>query len=290
MVYLSFVAFFDSISLFQWNLNHFIEPNFGIRIENLSPFTCKFFIFIQLFCMHSSALLLSFMCIDRYISIKSIPGSIYNRLPFSTFKSSLFWSFTIIITMFLFNLHILIFNGNFINVFEQNFTLIKNFNGSFKNFTVNFKIEEKCYWYTPNLKIYPAIDLINLVVYNLIPFTIMVTFNCLLIKSILPTKHFKGTLNQNSSNQKFRRKRITILILAVTFAFLIMTTPASISYGFFSENLKKTKKKFTLLRLLDNLAFFFHSTLFMNCYITNSKFRKCCSYFPKYLNYSLNKA
>lgn len=276
MIYLSFVAFFDTLSLFQWNLNHFTEPNFGIRLESLNLFSCKFIIFIQLFSMHSSALLLSFMCIDRFISIKSTPGSIYSRLPFSTLKSSLFWSLTIIITMFLFNFHILIFNGNFIQVFEQNFTSIKAFNSSLKNYTINLKIEERCYWYAPNFKIYPAIDLINLVMYNFIPFTIMIIFNFLLIKSILPIKYFKDSFNQSSINRRRRKTRITILTLTVTFAFLLMTTPASISYGFFTEKFQKTKHMVTLFRLLDNLAFLFHSTLFFNCYITNSKFRKYC--------------
>ncbi|RNA17879.1 rhodopsin-like protein [Brachionus plicatilis] len=125
MVFLSFVAIFDTLSLFEWNLNHFLGPNFGIRLEFQNLFNCKFFVFLQVYSLQVSALLLSIMCIDRYVTISSIPGSIYSRMPFSTVKNS---------------------------------TQTTSFNGSLQTSFRIIRRKEKCYWYTENFRFYPTID------------------------------------------------------------------------------------------------------------------------------------
>ena len=76
------------------------------------------------------------MCVDRFISIKSIPGSFYSRLPFGTIKSAYIWCGCITLIMFLFNIHILIFNGNYIKVIQTNITEIE-----FVNETLIFSFE-----------------------------------------------------------------------------------------------------------------------------------------------------
>lgn len=111
MVILSFVVILDTLSLFDWNLNHYLQPNFGFSMEYLNLFTCKFVLFIQYFSLQSSAFLLSFVSIDRFVTIRKIPGSIYSRLPFGTVKSAFFWSMGIVLAIFILNMHILILNG-----------------------------------------------------------------------------------------------------------------------------------------------------------------------------------
>lgn len=282
MVFLSFVAIFDTISLFEWNLNRFLYPNFLFALENLNLFSCKLVIFIQVFSLHSSANLLSLMCVDRFVSIKAIPGSFYSRLPFSTVKSSFIWSLFITIIMFLFNIHVLIFNGNYIKINEKNITELEYINGTTFNKFNLFNQSENCYWYSENFKIVPTLDRINFIVYNLIPFSLMVVFNVLLIvTTLIENKSSKYLSNKKALKSMRKKRRLTISILSISLAFILMTAPSSMVFGFFSQDIIKIKNGLLILNILDSIAFLFHSSLFFNCFITNIKFRKFCIGFFK---------
>ena len=276
MVYLSFIAILDTLSLFEWNLNHFLSPNFNIELEYLNVFNCKFFIFIQVFSFHCSANLLSIMCIDRFVTINSMPGSLFSRLPFSTVKSSYIWSISLLVFFFIFNSHLLILNGNYVNVkFKNETEFTINTNGTLISNVKTIKIEKLCYWYSPTYRIYPLLDHINLVVYNLIPFTIMMTFNVLLItKTLLMNKSSKYLNDKEALKAMKKKRRLTISILSITFAFIIMTTPSSIIFGFYYDVFSETFGGQSVLNILDSFAFLYHSSLFLNSLITNVKFRK----------------
>lgn len=280
MVFLSFVAIFDTVSLFEWNLNHFLYPNFLFTLEDLNLFTCKGVVFIQVFSLYTAANILSLMCVDRFISIKSTPGSFYSRLPFSTIKSSFIWSIVITIIMFLFNIHVLIFNGNYIQVYEKNMSILEFKNGTIFNKFKLFNKTENCFWYSENFKIFPTLDKINLIVYNIIPFSVMIIFNILLIiTTLIDDKSSRYLSNKKALKSMKKKRRLTISILSISFSFIIMTTPSSMAYGFFSDDLIKIKNGLLILHLLDSIAFLFHCSLFFNCFITNTKFRKYCQGF-----------
>ena len=66
--------------------------------------------------MHSSALLASFISIDRYFTIILRPGS---KLPFGTPRKALIWSATITLLVVLINFHILILNGHTTTAYEN---------------------------------------------------------------------------------------------------------------------------------------------------------------------------
>ncbi|CAF0968135.1 unnamed protein product [Brachionus calyciflorus] len=277
MVFLSFVAIFDTISLFEWNLNHFLVPNFLIALERLNLFSCKIVIFIQIFSLHTSANLLSLMCVDRFVSIKSIPGSFYSRLPFGTIKSAYIWCGCITLIMFLFNIHILIFNGNYIKVIQTNVTEKELVNRTFHYIFKLHNETEICYWYSETIRIFPTMDKINLIVYNIIPFCIMLVFNILLIISTLLDNKSSKYLSNEKALKSIRKKRvITISIISITLAFMILTTPSSLSFGFFFDEISNLKNGSLLFNIFDNISFIFHSSLFFNSFITNTKFRKFC--------------
>lgn len=65
MVYLSFISITDSLSLLVWNLDHYLTPNHGIKIERISELVCRISTFEQFVSLQSSALLLSMVTIDR---------------------------------------------------------------------------------------------------------------------------------------------------------------------------------------------------------------------------------
>lgn len=122
MVYLSFVVIVDTLSLFDWNLSHYLKPTFNIHMEYIDVFTCKFFGFHQYYLLQASGFLLSFVSIDRFVSIRKTPGSIYSRLPFGTPKSAFFWSVAIMLILFIMNMHILILSGFYQYPVESNNT------------------------------------------------------------------------------------------------------------------------------------------------------------------------
>lgn len=276
MVFLSFVAIADTASLFVWNLNHFLKPNFKIELEYLDRFSCKFFPFLQLFSLQLSSNLLSIMCIDRFITIISTPGSIYSRLPFSTLKTAYIWSGLITVILFFLNFHFLLFNGNYWPIKSQyNITITTFINGTYLNQTQSEVVYDKCFWYTSEFRIYPLWDKINLAVYNFFPFAVMTIFNFLLItKTLMQNKSLKTMKNKNEIKAFLKKRRLTISILSITFAFIIMTMPGTISFGFFFDYFLSIPNGVAIINLIDFFAFLFHSSLFFNCFFTNVKFRK----------------
>ncbi|CAF0892366.1 unnamed protein product [Brachionus calyciflorus] len=277
MVFLSFVAIFDTVALFEYNFNHFLYPNFLIELEKLNRFSCKFVVFIQVFSLHVTANLLSLMCVDRFVSIKSIPGSFYSRLPFGTIKSAYIWSGMIIIFLFLFNIHVLIFNGNYIKILQKNKTEHVIINGTFSSIFNLYNETENCEWYTETIKLFPAMDIVNLIVYNIIPLSVMIIFNTLLIvTTLLDNKSLKYLSNEKALKSIRKKRNLTISIISITFAFMVMTTPSTIIFSFFQSDFNRFKNSRIVLRSLDSIAFLFHSTIFFNCLLTNTKFRKFC--------------
>jgi hypothetical protein len=215
--------------------------NFLFEFFNIA--SCKIFVFIQFFSLESSGFLLSMLSVDRYISVISIPGSFASRLPFRTPKSAHLWSCVIIGLVFILNCHILILNGYYEQTFEKNQTISKLI----------------CYKNINGFQLNPLWENVHLILYSLIPFIIMIVFNILLIKKISSIKNSnKGSVIRNIKS-----------ILAITFLFLIMTLPSSVSYVFFQQ----TSPKMVLL-LLDDLSFLNNSILFFSFFLTNLKFRK----------------
>ena len=149
MVYIAFLVVTDTISLFIWNLARYTEPNLGFRIEWLSLFTCRFFSFFQYFSLEASGFLLAFVSIDRFITVRSLPGSMLKKLPFATAKSALVWSIIVLLSIFTLNSHILILNGFFISEdTESNKTSVLN-----RTFNASEQLRLVCYKYQTGFKV-----------------------------------------------------------------------------------------------------------------------------------------
>lgn len=113
MVFLSFVAVTDTVSLFEWNLGHYLEltRNFDLLKINV-PF-CRIYQFTQYVSLQSSALILSAMCVDRYVTVSALPSSILYNFPFRTLKTACVWSIGIIFFACSLNFNILLQCGIF---------------------------------------------------------------------------------------------------------------------------------------------------------------------------------
>lgn len=296
MVYLSFIAVFDTLSLFEWNLNHFLRPNFKIEIEFLSLFNCRFFVFIQYFSLQSSASLLSIMCVDRFITIISTPGSFVSRLPFSTNKSAFVWCSCVSIILFLTNIHILILNGYYDPPVVVNATSVEVINGTFINTTntvLIYSLDNHCYLYETQFSLAPTWDGVHLFIYSIIPFIIMFIFNILLISKTLITNKSSMKKSKEALKSMRKKRKLTISILVITFGFIVMTMPVSFVFTFVRGPIEALKYGRIILDLLNFISFSFHASLFSTCFMSNIKLRnfvgkKLCLCYKKRRSQILN--
>jgi hypothetical protein len=104
--------------------------------------------------------------------------------------------------------------------------------------------------------IFPKWEKIHVIVYNFIPFTIMLVSNGFIIhRSIASTnvQRKKSADQQHSSfNQRQRRQRqLTCILISVTFLFVFLTTPVMI-YNIFLRNHLRDRKplKYIVLGIL----------------------------------------
>jgi len=211
-------------------------------------------VFLQYFGLESSGLLFAFISVDRYFSIISRPGS---KLPFSTVKSSLYWSIGIMLAMFIFNIHILFLNGFETTSNQTNETTVVNIN---------------CYRYYPDFEFEAFWDKFKMVIYSLIPTVVMIIFNSLII---VKTRSLGQNVNRSDEQalEVYKKKRrLTISLVIVTFLFPLMTLPNVIFYGFFNDYgdpwLRKYVGGFT-----NNIMFLNHACLFFSLFFTNMYFR-----------------
>ena len=66
MVYLSFISITDSLSLLVWNLDHYLLPNHGFKLETTNEPMCRIMTFEQFCSLQASAFLLSVLTVDRF--------------------------------------------------------------------------------------------------------------------------------------------------------------------------------------------------------------------------------
>lgn len=274
IVYLTYCSIANIISLFEWNFNDYLSPMHGIKLETASLAGCRVATFLQYFSLQSSTYFLSFMCIDRYVSVIAMPGSFASRLPFSTSKTAHFWSILTVFVVFALNSHILAFNGYYKPPELRNTTLINGSNQTFITYLYQDP-DFNCGNYPNGFSLWPLWDVVHVYVYTIFPFILMTVFNLLLIvKTLLPNKNKKNLSKNNNMPSNFKanqdKAKMTRSILAITVSFLVLTLPADIAFGYFYESYDSAP---WLFNLLDLIAFFHQSVLFLNCFTTNNKFR-----------------
>jgi hypothetical protein len=284
MVFLSFLVVMDTMSLFVWNINRYTVPYLGIDVESTSMFTCKFLSFIQYYSLEASGVLLSFMTIDRFVAVRSMPGSFYTRLPFNSVKSAFYWSITIVLFLGILNIHILILNGYYEDPVLRNrtvYNVIQN-DGTVLNETTEQYLYQNpnivCYLYKNGFRLFPTWDSVHMFFYSFIPSTIMVIFNVMLIRTTLMPE--KKDTNRESQKANAKKRKLTISLLAITFAFILMTLPATIAWGYMSWVLALPWGRFTL-NILGYFLFLNHASVFFNCLLCNYKFRSAVKMFVK---------
>ena len=263
MIILSYVVIFDTFSLFTWNLNHFLKPNFQIAIEHLNIATCRIFLFMQYMSSQSSSLLRGLVTIDRFVSIFKRPGSIISRLPFTTRRTAHLWSILIIIFTTCLNFHILIYAGVYRPLNSTNtYTEIKYI---YLFRTPGFE----CYEYHSTFN-FSDYDVMNMIVYSVFPSFLMITFNLIIFYKT--RKDFKSD-NLIVIKTIMKTKKLTYSLLAITTAFVVQTLPATIFFAFFYIKMPYLPHERYFECIFTLLEFSNHATVFFISHITNQRFR-----------------
>lgn len=286
MIILSFVCITDTLALFTWNLDHFLDAYNLTRVVYLSIDACRFFNWLQYFSMQCSGLLYSLVSVDRYFTITTIPGSFFSKLPFGTPKTAIIWCSSIVIILAILNSHMLFMQGYtviiVVNITQTllNTTILNKSNDNIITKVYSPQHVEQVICYVSksgDYVLYPMWDYANLVIYSIVPFILMVLFNSLLIKvTYSRNRKLNSHLFQDKRTHELniRKRRLTISLFIITFAFLSMTLPGNIIYAFFYKDMNATLIGTKILIIVDCLMFFQHVSIFFVCLFTNKLFRK----------------
>ncbi len=240
--YMRVIAFVDMFMLYGWNLDHFFRLKFGFEVDRLTIVSCKLSTYFNHVLSQSSAWLRVWMCVDRFYALNQVRQ---RRAVYHHRRVILFIAFTFIIIT-LINLHLPIFSCYSYTYQNQ----IQIAGGSLR------------------FHLYPTWNYINLALYNIIPFILMLIFNTLIIRHLILIKR-TSTLQ----NSRIRHTSISIPILLSAFLFCIMTTPPAISYAFFYVQVRSVIFQNYLLSLLDSIKYTYHSLSFFVYFITLEEFR-----------------
>jgi len=234
LYYMRAVAIFDIFMLYGWNMDHYTSTIYNFTLSSYTVASCKFFMFLNYIAPQTSAWLRVFICLDRYLSLSRL-----HRTWFGRPKSVLIIIASIISFFFLFNLHLIIF-------------------GCFRDADGTIDPDSRLYI------IYPMWDMVNLAMYNCIPFLSMVILNSGVIYHL-----FNLRRTSTIQNSRIQHRAISITVVITTFLFSLMTIPSTVAYAFFTNTASDT-----VLYTLDCVLYSYHTLSFAIYMITFKEFRQ----------------
>jgi len=231
--YMRAIAILDIFMLYGRNFDHYLEGTIGIKMDSYSVISCKFFNFMNYFIYQVSAWLRVFICFDRYLSLSRL-----HRTWFSVSKNVLIIIIFILIIFILINFHFL----------------------PFVCYNENNHVNIDSLYYT----VYPMWNHVNLIIYNCLPFLLMIIFNSGIIYHLILLRRM-STIGKNS---RIQHRAISATLLITTCLFFLMTTPVSIAYAYFPYINQ------SILYALDSILYTYHILSFPIYFLTFAEFRK----------------
>lgn len=94
--------------------------------------------------------------------------------------------------------------------------------------------------------IFPQWERVHLIVYNLCPFTIMLSCNTYIIYVTIRSARIRksstvATLRRGSRSSVSRHRQLSLMLILVTFAFVFLTLPSCIYFVFFRHRMSTSK-------------------------------------------------
>lgn len=257
------LALIELLIPFTWNINYVVREllwkhlkNISIKnLEQHSLFVCKLISYSAYFSLQCAAWLKTLATFARCVSLNH-QWSLNKWISKPFIIRRVIW--IVIFLIALINFPIWIING------KRNL---------YKNELNQTKIKIKCY----QSKFFQFWEIVHLLLYNFIPFTLMILCNILIIRQVREsskrTKRSKmksrvSTKSQTKSNDS---GRLTKTLMLITIFFIIFTSPAAIFYIFFGKRIKWHRDLITMS--LSNLATTSHVTSFIIYWLTSTDFR-----------------
>ena len=295
MTFLAFITILNTISLFHWNLDHFLDPNFHVKIVNANMITCKLFTFLQYTTLQSTGLITCLICIDLYL-ILGLKANPYNESirAFTTRKTAIIWCLVVILFISVVDLHFLMLNG----YWEYNKQTINNKTLENGTFIIQLEAQNspfKCYNYPLNYGI--LLDIWQHVVnifYNYIPIVVIIPFSFLIAYRLYKSKHTDCYIITNEwSSFTVQMDQCEMLQLGTTglvvsLLFVFMTSPTQLMYTYWFDLIKMNKHTKMVSIIADSVLFLQHSSTFYVCFLTYPLFRKAVFNFFKCFNLGLS--
>lgn len=111
----------------------------------------------------------------------------------------------------------------------------------------------------------------------------MIIFNSLLVYTTLWPNRTKLNANRPLSDSEKRaitkKRNLTISLLTVTSAFILLTFPSTIAWGYMSDVILANDYGLFALYMVDHISFLNHVSIFFFTYATNQKFRLAVRYY-----------
>ncbi|CAF0760821.1 unnamed protein product [Adineta steineri] len=257
------LALIELLIPFTWNINYVVrellwkyQKTTSIKnVEQHSLFICKLIAYGAYFSLQCAAWLKTLATFARCVSL-------HNNWPLKKWLSKpvvirrVIWLVVILIGFL--NFPILIVNGKREYVKDQ-------YNQT--------KIEIKCY----QSSFFQFWEIAHLLIYNFIPFTLMIFCNILIIRQVRESRNRTQRSKLSATSPKHHRTktsdggRLTKTLILVTIFFILFTSPAAIFYIFFGKKIKNHKNLITMT--FSNLATTSHVTSFIIYWLTSADFR-----------------
>ncbi|UJR29043.1 hypothetical protein I4U23_010258 [Adineta vaga] len=257
------LALIELLIPFTWNINYVVrellwkyQKNISMKnLEQHSLFICKLIAYGSYFSLQCAAWLKTLATFARC-------ASLHNNWSFKNWISKpvnirrMIWF--VIIFIGVLNFPIWIVNGKHEYVKDE-------YNQT--------KLEVKCY----QSQYFQFWEIAHLLLYNFIPFTLMIISNILIIRHVRESRNRTQRSRIPSSSSTGRRSktsdggRLTKTLILITIFFIIFTSPAAIFYIFFGKTVKRHRNLITMS--LSNLATTSHVTSFIIYWLTSSDFR-----------------
>ena len=287
MKYLSALAISDMMILYQWNLNTFFKynlskPPFYLDLEEISLISCRLIAFFAFFCLQLSAWLLSIVSFDRLMLVYSTKWKHIMHKP----KRVCMLITATVLTIFSLNFHLLFLNGyvikNDLSYASQIVTKLQETKSvlsghvhiskyaNISKFVYIPKEEIICY---KNINdqdyIFPKWEKAHLILYTILPFAIMLISNSLIIYNVLYGQKVESKVKASLR----RKRRMTYMLIIITFAFIILTLPSVIVHTFFRDYLKKKPYRRFVNLIVNNLLHTSHAINFFMYVFSAPNFR-----------------
>jgi hypothetical protein len=261
------LALIELIIPFTWNINYVVRELFWkyqttISLKNLeqhSLFTCKLISYTAYFSLQCAAWLKTLATFARCVTLHH-QWPLKNWLSKPTIIKRIIWM--VIFLVGLLNFPIWIVNGERVQLQTK---------------SNNTNVTIKCY----QSIFFKVWEVVHLLLYNFIPFTLMILCNILIIRQVKQSRRRTKLSKCNSqssaqSSQPRRSKssdggRLTKTLILLTILFIVFTSPAAIFYIFFGGISSIYRNLITMS--LSNLATTSHITSFIVYWLTSSDFK-----------------